>query len=274
MHVLRVALLILSVLVAVGLTVAYLRAARPAGEEPVPGAAPAAVEERQASPQEIAAARRRIEESLAAAPEYAQVVGRLSARFPADYEAFLVAAARRSALTGEISSADVLVFEAARTLRASRGILAAKAGVAALDLVFELQRDMLRALAVQDPHLCVDFLYGGAGDGFFRFSTQNRALVARFAMAGVEAITDGQAERIDREAPTRSDLQMLEDGLRAKGLQTDEIEAVLDGKTADPPIEDERLCRAGRIYLDVLAGLPEPARMRLYGLAVELMARS
>jgi hypothetical protein len=93
-------------------------------------------------------------------------------------------------------------------------------------------------------------------------------------MAEVEAIADGQAERIDREAPTRADLRELEDGLRAKGLETDEVEAVLDGKTPDPPIDDERFCRAGRIYLDVLAGLSEPARMRLYGLAVELMARS
>jgi hypothetical protein len=277
MHVLRLALLILSVLVGVGLVIGYLRATRPASEEPGPvaaPAAPAAVEERRASPQEIAAARGQIEEALASAPEYSEVTARLSAQFPADYEAFLAEASRRSAVTGTAANADVLVFEAARTLRASRGILAAKAGVAVLDHIFELQRDMLRALALEDPRLCVDFLYGGAGEGFFRFSAQNRGLVARFAMAGVEAITDGQAARIDREAPTRGDLQLLEDGLLAKGLLSDEIEAVLDGKTADPPIEDERMCRAGRIYLDVLAGLPEPARMRLYGLAVELMARS
>jgi len=274
MHVLRVALLILSVLVAVGLAVVYLRATRSTDEGPGSIAKPAEMDERQISPEEIATARRGIDAALAAATEYAQVVDRLSALFPADYEAFLAAASRRSAATGEISSADMLVFEATRTLRTSRGILAAKASVAALDLVFELQRDMLRALAIEDPHLCVDFLYGEAGEDFFRFSAGNRALVARFAMAGIEAITDGRAARIDREAPTRSDLQVLEDGLRAKGLQTDEIEAILDGKMADPPIEDERLCRAGRIYLDVLAGLPEPARMRLYGFSVELMARS
>jgi hypothetical protein len=274
MHVLRVALLILSVLVAIGLILTYLRAGRPPDDAPVAIAVPPEVDERQASPQEVAAARGKIKETFASAVEYSEVINRLSTQFPADYEAFLGEVSRRSALAAEPPSADELVFDAARTLRASRGILAAKAGVAALDHVFELQRDMLRALALEDPNLCVDFLYGGAGEGFFRFSAQNRALVARFAMAEVEAIADGQAERIDREAPTRADLRELEDGLRAKGLETDEVEAVLDGKTPDPPIDDERFCRAGRIYLDVLAGLSEPARMRLYGLAVELMARS
>jgi hypothetical protein len=274
MHVLRVALLILSALVTVGLAVAYLRGGRPIQETPRTAEVSPEAVERQATSEEIAQARRRIEDALASATDYADVVSRLSTRFPADYEAFLDAASRRSALGTEALNADLLVFDAARTLRASRGILAAKAGVAALDRVFDLQRDMLRALALEDQHLCVDFLYGGASDGFFRFSEQHRPLVARFAMAGLDAITDGQEERIDREAPTRNDLQELEDGLRAKGLETDEVEAVLDGKTTEPPMDDDRLCRAGRIYLDVLAGLPEPTRMRLYGLAVELMARS
>ncbi len=274
MHVLRVALLFLSILVAVGLAVGYFRAAEPSDEGAGSIAAPATMEERQSSPEEIAAARRKIEESLASTTEYTSVINIMKEIFPVDYETFLGAVARRSAPAGEISSGDALVFEAARTLRASRGILAAKAGAAALDHVFELQRDMLRALALEDPHLCVDFLYGEASENFFRFSARNRALVARFASAGVTAIRDGQTERIDREAPTRSDLEVLEDGLRAKGLQTDEIEAVLDGKSPDPPIADERLCRAGRIYLDVLAGLPESSRMRFYGFAVELMARS
>lgn len=273
MHVLRLALLILAVLVGVGFLVVYFRATRPAEEEPARVTAPAA-QERRVSPEQVADARHEIEEALAAVPEYAEVTNRMRTQFPADYETFLVEASRRSAVTGAEPNADMLVFEAARTLRTSRGVLAAKAGVEVLDRVFELQRDMLRALALEDPRLCVDFLYGGAGEGFLRFSAQNRALVARFAMAGFEAINDGQAARIDRETPTRDDLRALEDGLRAKGLQGDEIEAVLDAKTSDPPIEDERLCRAGRIYLDVLAGLPEPARMRLYGLAVELMARS
>lgn len=274
MHILRLALLVLSVLVAVGLAVAYLRAVRPSVEAPATAVVPEEPGERRASAEEIAAARQTIEEAFGSAPEYAEVLERSRTLFPSDYEVFLENASQKAAATGENPSADRLVFELARTLRASRGILAAKAGAAALDHVFELQRDMLRALALENPRLCVDFLYGGAGEDFFRFSAQNRALVARFAFAGVEAISDGQAQRIEREAPTRGDLQELERGLRDKGLATDEIEAVLDGKTTDPPIEDERLCRAGRIYLDSLAGLPEPTRMRLYGLAMELMARS
>jgi hypothetical protein len=66
----------------------------------------------------------------------------------------------------------------------------------------------------------------------------------------------------------------LENALTKRGLSKVEIDALLDGKTPDPPLEDARMCAAGQTYLDVLSGLPEPARLRIYGLAVELMARS
>jgi hypothetical protein len=62
--------------------------------------------------------------------------------------------------------------------------------------------------------------------------------------------------------------------LRAKGLDTPEIEALLDGKAGDPPIGDAKMCRAGQVYLETLAAMPEPTRLRIYSLAVELMARS
>jgi hypothetical protein len=273
MHVLRIALLVLAVVVGIGLVLGYVRTSRPKDETPEPVAAPVAVDERQVTLDEIAAARQRIETRLGGALEYAQLVDRMKTRFPTDYEAFLSDAARRSATSGVEPDVDILVFEAVRTVRVTRGVLAAKAGAATLDHFFEAQRTMLRALALEDSRLCVDFLYGGVGPGFFRFSAQNRASVARFALAGLDAIVDGRAERIDRDAPSRADLEALEGGLVAKGLQTEEIEAVLDAKTTDPPIADESLCRAGRIYLDVLADLPEPSRMRLYGFAVELMAR-
>lgn len=58
------------------------------------------------------------------------------------------------------------------------------------------------------------------------------------------------------------------------GLSKAEIDALLDGKIPDPPIEDARMCAAGQTYLDVLATLPEVARMRIYALAVQLMANS
>ena len=50
------------------------------------------------------------------------------------------------------------------------------------------------------------------------------------------------------------------------------MRAILDGKTPDPPIADDRMCTVGQIYLKTLATLPEPERLRIYGLAVELMA--
>ena len=52
------------------------------------------------------------------------------------------------------------------------------------------------------------------------------------------------------------------------------IEALLDGRSPEPAVEDARMCAAGRIYLETLRELPEEIRMRIYALAVELMARS
>jgi hypothetical protein len=132
----------------------------------------------------------------------------------------------------------------------------------------------LRALAAKDPHLCVNFLYRGDSPAYLEFSAQNRGLVAAMAIAGIDAIHDGEIERIERPAPTGPDFDALEKVLRAKGLDTPEIEALLDGKVGDPPIAAAKMCRAGQVYLETLAGMPESTRLRIYGLAVELMARS
>jgi hypothetical protein len=226
------------------------------------------------SPYEIDAARRAFTEKLKTAPEYAAFFDRLKTVFPSEYELFLAAFAQRSAASGEIASADLLIAEAARSLRLSRGILAAKAGRQALEHIFELHFAMLRALAAKDPRLCVNFLYGGDSPGFFEFSAQNRGLVAAMAIAGIDAIHDGEIKRIERPAPTGTDFDALEKALRAKGLDTPEIEALLDGKAGDPPIGDAKMCRAGQVYLETLAAMPESTRLRIYGLAVELMARS
>ena len=215
-----------------------------------------------------------LEEKLKTAPEYAAFFDRLKTVFPSEYEFFLAAFAQRFAANGEIASADLLMAEAARSLRLSRGILAAKAGGPALEHIFELHFAMLRALAAKDPRLCVNFLYGGESSGFFEFSAQNRGLVAAMAIAGIDAIHDGEIKRIERPAPTGTDFDALEKALRAKGLDTPEIEALLDGKASDPPIGDAKMCRAGQVYLETLAAMPESTRLRIYGLAVELMARS
>jgi hypothetical protein len=103
---------------------------------------------------------------------------------------------------------------------------------------------------------------------------QNRDLVAAMAIAGIDAIHDGEIKRIERPAPTGRDFDALEKALRAKGLDTPEIEALLDGKAGDPPIGDAKKCLAGQVYLESLAAMPESTRLRIYSLAVELMARS
>jgi hypothetical protein len=153
---------------------------------------------------EIDAARRAFEEKLKTAPEFAAFFDRLKTVFPSEYESFLGAFVQRSATSGEIASADLLLAEAARSLRLSRGIVAAKAGRQALEHIFELHFAMLRALAAKDPHLCVNFLYGGGSPGFFEFSAQNRDLVAAMAIAGIDAIHDGEIKRIEgRHRPGR-----------------------------------------------------------------------
>lgn len=92
-------------------------------------------------------------------------------------------------------------------------------------------------------------------------------------MAGIEAIYDGEVKQVERPAPAEADFDVFEKALRGKGLDTPEIEMLLDGKPSDPPIDDAKLCRAGQIYLETLAAMPEQSRLRIYGFAVELMAR-
>ena len=71
-----------------------------------------------------------------------------------------------------------------------------------------------------------------------------------------------------------SDFQSLDHALVDKGLSRPEIDALLDGKTPQPPIPDATMCEAGQSYLATLATLPASVRTRLYGLAVDLMAKS
>jgi len=270
-NILRLVLLGLATLAVIVGGAALLRQAPPANAPETVSSRPAAF---QPSPSQITAARKVLDEKLAAAPDYVEFFNRLDKAFPDEYQAFLTSLARRLAMAGEIRSADFLIAEAVRSLRLSRGLLAAKAGDPALEHIFELQALMLRALAAKDPHLCVSFLNGDESQDFFEFSAQNRGLVAAMGLAGLEAIKDGEVKGIERPPPAGRDFDVLEQALRAKGLETPEIVLLLDGKPSDPPITDEKLCQAGLIYLEVLTGLPEPLRLRIYGFAVELMARS
>jgi hypothetical protein len=267
MNKLRLALLSLAAFIAIILGWTPLRGPMLAHDLGAP------TNERRASPQEFAAVRRAIERTIAAAPDYAGFFGRLKAAFPAEYEGFLTRSAERSAEAGETVNADALIIEAARGLRRSHGILAAEADGPALDRFFDARLTVLQAIAEKDKALCVDFLYGGGGD-FTAFSRDHRGLVAALTVAGLDAVHDGQAKRMRREAPTDADFQTLENALRAQGLSNGAIEALLDGKALNPPLGDDEMCQAGKTYLQTITSLPDAARRRIYSFAVELMARS
>jgi hypothetical protein len=227
-----------------------------------------------APPAARAAARKSIEARIAQVPEYQRFFDRLRLALPSQYEATLNGFADRLVATGKEQSVDAYLSEAVRDLRQARGALAAKADGAALARIFDVQLAMLDALSKTDQRLCVDFLYGGASEAFYQFSAKNRQLAGDMAIAGLEAIVDGQTKENTRQTPTDADFALLEKAMAAKGLSQSEIEALLDGKTPDPPLQDARLCQAGRVYLEMLRTLPEPVRLRIYALAVELMARS
>jgi hypothetical protein len=241
-----------------------------ASPPPSPGPAPTAVP--AGPPPEVVAARLTIEKKIAGAPDIARFFDRLRLTLPSDYESAISALARRRGAVDE--SPDVYLSEAVKTLRQSRGALAAKADGPALARVFAQQLALLTALSVRDPRLCVDFLYGGASEGFFLFSADNRALVSDLAVAGLDAILDGKQKNIPRGAPNEADFQVFEAALKKNGLAPPEIDALLDGKTPDPPLPDERMCAAGKTYLQTLSTLPEASRLRIQALAVDLMARS
>lgn len=212
-----------------------------------------------------------LEERLAQAPEYQAFFARLRAVYPADYNAALKAALASGA-QGQENAPDLFLTEAVRQLRETRGLLAAKAGGQALDQLFDANREVVRQLASSDAALCVDFLNGAPADRFVAFTGAHRALMAREALAGLEAMDDGARKKIDREAPGSQDFDDLERLLLSKGLDKPAIDLLLDGKTPDPPLTDAQACRNGVIYLDALQTLPDLQRLRLYALAVEVMA--
>jgi hypothetical protein len=217
-----------------------------------------------------AAARARIELAIADAPEYRQFFDALRQTFPTDYDATLDAFASGAGA----DSVDFYVAEAVRRLRQARGVLAARAEPGVLARVFDLNLAVLRALSGEDKRLCAAFLYGGVDQDFHNFAARRRALVGEMATVGLEAIASGRTRNEERAAPSDEDFHTLEKALTARGLGKAEIDSLLDGKTPDPPFDDEKTCAMGQTYLEALRGLPEPVRLRIWGLAVELMARS
>lgn len=220
------------------------------------------------------AARQAVLSRMADAPDYTPFYDRLRTEFPIEYATVVDQATAAVLRTGRPPNPERLVADALRDLRQSRGVLAAKAEDLPLGEVFAAQSAMLDTLAAQDASLCVDFLYGGSSPAFMAFSATHRALLERIAMATLNAIADGRARPVDRDAPTDADFNQLTAALKGKNLSDDQIAALLDGKTFDPPLPDEQICNAGRTYLHVLAAMPDDLRQRVYGLSAQLLARS
>jgi hypothetical protein len=255
------------VAIALGVGLVILAASPP----PPPGSAPLAA---LAPPPDKGSARQTVETVIAQAPEYARFFARLRETFTQDYEETIKEFATRLSDTKTEQSPDYYLSEAMRRLRQSRGAFAAKAESQAMSRVFAKQLEVLQAIAREDQKLCVAFLYGANNLDFQRFASTKRALVADMSGASLDAMVSGQAKNIARDQPTEADFKSLEAALAARGLGKAEIDALLDGKMPDPPLEDAKMCAAGQTYLEVLRTLPEASRIRIYGLALELMAKS
>jgi len=170
------------------------------------------------------------------------------------------------------NAADLFLNQSVLQLRQTRGLTGAKAGGQALDHLFDVHLAILRQLAGADVALCVDFLNGAPAGRFGDFTGGHRALMADWASAGLDAISDGAEKKIDREAPTPQDFDDLEKRLLEKGLDKPAIDLLLDGKEPNPPLTDEQACKNGIVYLEGLKSLPDLQRLRLYALALEVMA--
>jgi len=219
-------------------------------------------------------ARRKIEAIIATAPDYGRFFDRLRAVFPNDYNNILDSLAKDAATASKPPTADAVLADAVTALRRANGSFAAKASDDALARIFAMQLKEIQALAQRDPHLCVAFLFGANGPGLLDFAASHRDLVADAAISGLDAMNSGHDTPTARGMPGDADFQLLDKGLTDKGLSRAEIETLLDGKTANPPIPDERMCAAGEIYLETLRGLDPAVRGRLYSLAVDLMVKS
>jgi hypothetical protein len=217
------------------------------------------------------AAQAALVEKMGQTPEYQPFFARLRALYPGDYDAALVAGAGQGMDKAE-NAADLFLNESVRQLRQNRGLTGARAGGQALDHLFDVHLTILRQLAGDDAALCVDFLNGAPAGRFGDFTGGHRALMADWASAGLETISDGAEKKIDREAPTPQDFDDLEKRLLEKGLDKPAIDLLLDGKEPNPPLTDEQACKNGIAYLEALKSLPDLQRLRLYALALEVMA--
>jgi hypothetical protein len=214
------------------------------------------------------------DDATAAAADYKPFFARLREKFPGDYAGAAQSFEARSRADGRAPSLEYDVSEAIRLLRKSHGAAVAKARPEVLARVFDAQLAMMRAVAKDDPHMCVGFLYGATAQDFERVAASQRPLIAEMALARLEAAIDGETRKIDRVTPTEAEVGALEAALAANGLDATEVDVLIGGTKPDPALDDARMCRAGQTYLETLRALPEETRARIYSLLLQQMARS
>ena len=223
---------------------------------------------------QVSEARRVVVNRMKDVPQFATFYDALATAYPRLYDGIVDANARRLAEAGVLGSAETLFWDALRTLQQAQGIMAARAGPEVLTSFFDARLALLDALAPVDPKLCADFLYGTTDASIDTFSAQHRDLVASLAVKELAAVEAGHARSGDAAKPTSADIDLVASGMASRRLTPDEIAVLIDGKSADPPIPDARLCEMGRVYLSVLGALPPDVRQRVYGFAAELLVRS
>lgn len=273
---LRLALLGLAALSALLLGLGFLERALKS-EDRTPAGSPAAVPAAASAPPSSAPeaeTRQKLDALIAQSPDYGRFFDRLHAVFPADYDGILDQLARNATAAKKLPAPDVLLADTVSALRKVNGGFASKAPDDALARIFAIQLKEMQALGRRDTRLCVAFLFGANGPGLLEFAASHRDLIADAALSGLEAMNSGRRNPVQRGAPTDADFQALDKALSSNGLSRAEIDALLDGKTPEPPIPDERMCQAGQVYLQTMAALDPATRGRLYSLAVDLMVKS
>lgn len=219
------------------------------------------------------AARANIERAIADSPDYTRFFDRLRLVFPSDYEAIMSRLAKVDAATKEIN-VDKVMLDAVADLRHAHGPQLANASDDALTQYFVLETKEVQELGRRDPHLCVVFASGGQAPGFLNFWADHRPLVVEAAIAGLDAMNSGRMDQVKRAIPSDGDLQVLDHALVDAGLTRPEISALLDDTPVNPPIADDRMCKAQQTYMTIVASLEPDVRLRLYALWAQLMAKS
>ncbi|RFB81169.1 hypothetical protein [Methylovirgula sp. 4M-Z18] len=197
---------------------------------------------------------------------------KLDAAFPGERERINAAFHPATPLPEGATDTDAAMLNLIQNLRAERSILEAKAQTDKMLAIFAVQGTILGELGKADPRLCGDFLYGTTSPAFLAFAAHHRDLITKMAQANLDAMVDGKASNVERSRPTEQDISVLENSLTARGLSKAEIDHLVDNTMPAEPIPDDRLCAIGKIHMDVLQQLSEPARSNILSAMINLMS--